>query len=136
MNTGWAPKPLRPESEDPLFKFVETPTVVKGLSPIERQRLADGTPHTIGTPTALKPPDAVLTLRPDLVKGSLVEKYAERPKPPIQDPPDPMTVVKSYMAYEGKSDPDPDSEKKMREMSKSLATMQSAIQDLVKKTGA
>lgn len=66
----------------------------------------------------------------------MVEKYAERPKPPIQDPPDPMTVVKSYMAYEGKSDPDPDSEKKMREMSKSLATMQSAIQDLVKKTGA
>jgi hypothetical protein len=137
MNTGWAPKPLRPDATNPLFEMVEAPIVVKGLSPIQRQRLADGTPHTVTGPTALRAPDPALVLPETLVKkGSLVEKYDERPKQPKQDPEDPMTVVKSYLAFEGKDDPDSDSKEKMQRVHKSIETMRAAINDFVKKSGA
>lgn len=99
MNAGWSPKPIRPVADSPLFEWVEAPTVVKGLSPIQRQRLADGTPHTVTGRTCLRAPDPVLALPESMLnKGSLVEKYDERPKQPKQDPVDPMTVVKSYLA--------------------------------------
>ncbi len=137
MNTGWAPKPNRPESANPLFEMVEAPIVVKGLTPIQRQRLADGTPHTVTGRTALRPADPELKLPESMVKkGSLVEKYDERPKQPKQDPEDPMTVVKSYLAFEGKSDPDFDSKEKMQRVHKSIETMKAAINNFVQKAGA
>ena len=137
MNTGWSPKPLRPTPENPLFKLTEPETVVKELSPIQRQRLADGTPHTITPVTSLRPADPALTIRPELVKGSLVEKYDERPKQPKQDPEDPSMVVKSYLAYKGGSDPDAESKQKMQEETrKSLDDLRTRIQDLVTWTGA
>lgn len=145
MNTGWAPKPLRPESDNPLFQLVESPTVVKGLSPMQRQRLADGTPHTVTAATALRPADPVLSLPDSLLsKGSLVAKYDERPKQPKQDPEDPMTVVKAYLAFKGADakDPDADSDEKMQKVSKSvdidakISDMRSRIIDVLTITGA
>lgn len=131
----WAPKPLRPDSENPLFEMVEAPVVVKGLSPIQRQRLADGSQHTITGPTALRPADPVLSLPETMVKkGSLVEKYDERPKPIKQDPEDPMTVVKSYLAE--KSLPSDGEVSKSVDSQMKLDELRTHIQDVLTLTGA
>lgn len=132
MNTGWSPKPLRPEiAGRGLFDIVEDPIIVKGLSPIQEQRLRDGTPHTRGGLPVGGPPDPVLSLKPSLMKSSLVAKYDERPQQPKMDPVDPMMVVKSYLA---KSDEVAEEDKK--EMAKSMSKMSAAIQDVLAKTGA
>lgn len=124
MNTGWSPKPLRNVEQH----FTELPVVVKGLTPMQRQRELDGTPHTRTPATALHPPDPVLSLPNTMVKkGSLVEKFDERPKAPKQDPEDPMTVVKSYLASKPAA---------VETTSKSVEKMNAAIQDVLAKTGA
>lgn len=130
--TWWNPKPLRPAATNPLFKMEEGEVVVKALNPMQRQRLADGSPYTRTAPTALRPADPALVLRPELVKGSLVEKYDQRPEMPKQDPEDPMSVVKSYMAW------DPDAKEKTESVQKSqesVSKMQSAIAKVLQKTG-
>lgn len=129
--SAWSPKPLRPVAENPLFEMVESPTVVKGLSPMQRQRQEDGTPHTRTGPTALRPADPILTLPNILVKGSLVEKFDERPKQPKQDPADPMAVVKSYLA-KGPAVPPPTKEEPV---SKSLDRMKTAIANMLAAAG-
>ena len=121
--TWWNPKPLRPQADNTLFTFHEQPTVVRGLSPMQRQRLADGTPPTVSGPTALRPADPALNIRPSLVKSSMVEKIEEenpRYGVPRRDPVEPLGVIKSYMAYKSKDeeDPDEDSEKEMQEVNK------------------
>lgn len=69
-----SPKPInKPESENKLFRVVERKTVVKGRTPIQAQRDADGTPFTIHGPTALKPQD------PHLVLKGLPGKEKEEP---------------------------------------------------------
>lgn len=133
MSSYWSPKPLRPAAINPLFQMVESETVVKGLSPIQRQRKEDGTPLTRGARTSLRPADPELTLRDDLVKGSIAEKFAKRPEQPKMDPVDPISVVKAYMAW------DPDSKKKQEAISKSahnVNSMQGAIASLLRVTGA
>lgn len=135
MSTYWSPKPMRPSSEDTLFPFVEAPTVVKGLNAMQVQRLADGTPHTRAGASALRPPEPELVMPASLInKGSLVEKYDSRPKPPKQEPADPMTVVKSYLAFDR-------AEKaktvaKSEETAKSIERMTTAIKAFAAKTGA
>ena len=133
----WAPKPLRPEPENPLFEMVEAPVVIKGLSPIQRQRLADGSQHTITGPTALRPADPTLTLPETMMnKGSLVEKYDERPKMPKQEPEDPMTVVKSYLAKAEKVRTEPDGVSKSVDSQLKLDDLRTRIQDVLTLTGA
>lgn len=100
MSTYWSPRPLRPASANPIFEMVEPEPVIKGLSPMQRQRLEDGTPITRSGPTALRPADPMLVLRPELSKGSLAEKLEEKnPKygAPRQDPQEPLGVIKSYL---------------------------------------
>ena len=128
MSTYWSPKPMR-QIDDSLFQMTEAPTVVKSLTPIQRQRLRDGTPHTNGALSSLRAPEPTLVLSPALVKGSLVAEYDSRPKPINQDPPDPMTVVKSYLAYKPNV-------AKSEEAVKSLNAMTSAIKAFAAKTGA
>lgn len=131
MNTGWSPKPLRPEFQNELFPMVESPTVVKSMTPIERQREEDGTPMTAMRPSRLRPPDPEQP-RLFINKGSLVEKYDERPKMPKQDPEDPMTTVKSYMAFKSKeTEHKPD-----QEMAKSVSAMNAAIAHFAAKASA
>lgn len=131
MNTGWSPKPLRPEAENPLFEMYEAPVVVKGMTPMQRQRHEDGTPHTRTGPTALRPADPEITLRSDLVKGSLVAKFDERPKAIKQDPQDPISVVKSYLAKAAEVKP----KEEDKVMAKSIASMNDAIQAVLRTTG-
>jgi len=119
---------LRPEFQNELFPMVEAPTVVKSLTPIERQRAEDGTQLTPMRPSALRPADPALYI----TKGSLVEKYAERPQLPKQQPEDPMTTVKSYIAFKSKeAEAKPD-----QEMAKSVAAMNAAIARFAAKAGA
>ncbi len=69
-----SPKPLhRPTLNEGLFKFVEQETVVKGRTPMQAQRDADGTPHTRQGQTALRPPQPRLTLNEkDIVSKSVM----------------------------------------------------------------
>lgn len=129
MSYYWNPKPLRPEPKDPLFKMEEAPTVVKALTPIQRQRQLDGTPVTVTGVLADRPADPRLTLDTKLNKGSLVEKMDERPKQPKQDPQDPISVVKSYMAFRKSK------QEEANTMDKSLQNMAQALLDLAAKTG-
>lgn len=132
MTSWWSPKPLRPAAANPLFKMEEGPVVEKSLSPMQRQRQADGSPYTRTSPTGLRPADPELILRPELLKGSLMEKQANRPELPKQDPEDPLTIVKSYMAW------DPDAGEKAESVKKSQSAvdrMRSAISKVLHKTG-
>lgn len=124
--TYWNPKPMRPQSDNPLFVMVESELVVKGLSPMQRQRLADGTPMTVSGPTALRPADPTLVL-----KGSLVEKLEEGGKGKhdevVQDPVDPLGVIKSFLEQGSKE------AKKEDEVSKSqLVRMTASISNFAK----
>lgn len=94
--TWWSPKPLRPAAKDPLFEVTESPVVVKGLNPWQRQRMEDGTPHTIPGPTSLRPADPSLFIRDDLAKGSLTEKLSREAKPQVD--PNPYEVLKAFLA--------------------------------------
>lgn len=124
MTTGWAPRPLRNLDTS---GFVELETVVKHLTPIERQREEDGTPHSAMRPSALRPADPALYI----TKGSLVDKYDNRPQQPKQDPEDPMTTVKSYIAFKSKeAEPEPD-----KEMAKSVSAMNAAIAAFAARAG-
>lgn len=131
MNTGWAPKPLRCFNFG-MFPFEETPTVVKSLTPMQRQRELDGTPITVTPHTALRPPDPVLTLG-GLAKGSLAEKMGEKHGEAKADPEDPLFVVKSYL--EKCADTKPETIDKDTDIQKSLRTMDRLIQDLIDVVG-
>lgn len=136
MNTSWAPKPMRPAADNTLFEMVEHPVVVKGLTPMQRQRLADGTPHTVTGRTALRPADPELKLPETMVKkGSLVEKFDERPKQPKQDPEDPMTVVKSYLSQKNPDTSASEVTKSVDGQMK-LDEFRTRVQDLLTLTGA
>lgn len=91
----WSPKPLRPFVNLPLEP--ET-VVIKGRTPIEKQRAQDGTPHTSMRP-GLRPADPQL-----VIKGSLAEELPEAPTPPKADPPiydqeAAAKVVKSFLRF-------------------------------------
>lgn len=123
--TWWAPKPLRPAPKDPLFKVEEAPVVVKGLNPWQRQRLADGTPHTVPGPTALRPPDPEMYIRKELVKGSLAENLTREIKPKTD--PDPSEVVKAFLEK-----PSKEQEEFVEKNQAATARMQAAITALSK----
>jgi hypothetical protein len=70
--------------------------IIKGQSPIQRQREEDGTPMTRGGASGLRPSGPTLTLKGDLVKGSLAENLPPKSGPKT-DPVDPISVVKSFL---------------------------------------
>lgn len=86
----WNPQSLMKPDENGLFQMNETVTVVKSVrTPMQRQRDADGTPHTITGRTALRPEGPKLTLD-SLSKGCTAEASKE---PDL----DVDAVVKAYM---------------------------------------
>lgn len=90
MMSNWNPKPKRPQDPNPLFKMDEREEyVVKGLTPIERQRRADGTPHTTGNRTRLVPAESFY-----LEAEKLDKSQPPAPKKPSLDP---DAVVKSFL---------------------------------------
>lgn len=118
----------RPAAVNPLFVMDEQPTVVKGLNPMQRQRLADGTQITNGGRSALRPPDPVLYVREELTKGSLAENLKRETKPDL-DPQDPSSVVKAFLAQKPK---DEDKEEFVKKSQAASARLQSAVSKLSK----
>lgn len=100
VKSAEAPRPLeRPTSENPLFALVESDVVVRELSPIQRQRHVDGTPHTRTGLTGLRPPEPTLYLE-GISKGvgsDGVKDDRANPRPNL----DPDSVVKAFLDFEG-----------------------------------
>ena len=55
MSYTGSPKPMMKPDPNPLFTMEEGEYVVKALTPIERQRQADGTLHSMHRPSAVEP---------------------------------------------------------------------------------
>jgi hypothetical protein len=106
--SNWNPKPLRPENKNPLFQMNEEWTVKKSLSPIEKQRLQDGTPHTAVRNQHMGPGKTPGIDGPDLYVGE-VSKSSASPRKYLE----PDDVVKSFLAKgaPGQDDADEDEEK-------------------------
>ena len=85
-----SPKPLRKSDPNPLFKEGDDGYVVKALTPLQRQRREDGTPHTKLRPSSIGARDYDLFIGEDKVEKS-VEAQATR------DDIDPDEVIKAYM---------------------------------------
>lgn len=68
----WAPRPMRQLNIDGMFSTVGRPTVIRGTSPLERQRLKDGSPITRGNVTRFLPPETPL-----IVKGKSSEEVCK-----------------------------------------------------------
>lgn len=100
VKSAEAPRPLqRPASDNSLFALVEQEVVVRELSPIQRQRVEDGTPHTRTAFTALRPPEPKLYLE-GISKGVNSDGVKDdRANPmPVTDP---DAVVKAFLDFEG-----------------------------------
>lgn len=89
-----SPKPLRGEDPNPLFKQNDGYTVRKSYSPIERQRMADGTQHSMHRPSAVEPKDYDLYIGADKVSKS--KKKEEDKSLNVKDR-DPDEVIKAFM---------------------------------------
>lgn len=100
--SNWNPKPLRPEDPNPLFGMNEEFTVKGEPSPVEKQRIADGTPHTKGGPTRLRPGlVAQDDSGPELYLGKSVNSISDtddEPEAHMDKSVDPDAVVKSFLS--------------------------------------
>lgn len=87
-----SPVPFRKSDSDPLFKVENDGyTVRKSLSPIERQRAADGTPHTNSRPSAVEAKDYDLYVTVEKSKKDKDDKSLNAKKC------DPDEIVKAFM---------------------------------------
>lgn len=88
-----SPKPLRKSDPNPLFTEGDDGYVIKAMSPIEQQRHADGSLHSMRRPSSVQAPgiDESLYLGDDKLDKS-VSAHVER------EDIDADEVVKNYMA--------------------------------------
>lgn len=98
--SNWNPKPLRPEDPNPLFKMVDEKPVIKSRTDMERQRDADGTPHTITGRTSLRPPGVRLFVQDDSVEKSTKKQSLNAKENAEEDAVDPEKIVKAYLAQD------------------------------------
>lgn len=82
----------RPKDPNPIFQMSEPETVIKGQSPIERQRAEDGTPHTITGVPCDSPKGPTLYLGTEVKKSVPVKREKE-----VTKSLDPAAVVKAYL---------------------------------------
>ena len=96
MSNNWHPKPLRPKDPSPLFRqddsFVVRPNA--SLTPMQRQRIQDGTQHTRGSQHRILPTQAAQNSGPVLYLGGDDVSKSESCKEKL----DPDDVVKSFLA--------------------------------------
>ncbi len=105
---NWHPKPRRPVDPNPLFTEGDSYTIRKSstLSPIERQRIQDGTPHTRGGRYSFQPGQIEPTDGPRLyIGGDAVEKSVQPTRPNVDE------LVKSFLAKGVAADEEEDTEK-------------------------
>lgn len=88
----------RPKDPNGIFQLDESVEVVrKGLTPMQRQRQADGSPHTRHGHSKLRPEGPRLHLGSDKISKSKDASLNERKE---SDPaPDPDAVVKAYLNF-------------------------------------
>lgn len=91
-----SPQPLKKSDSDPLFKEGDDGYIVKAVSPIERQRKLDGTPHTSSHPNGIEPKGTELYIGEDKIsKASLPD--AKSVSAQMDNDIDPDEVVKAFM---------------------------------------
>jgi hypothetical protein len=101
MSGHWAPKPLVTADPAGLFPVDDSYEVVKkGLTPMERQRRLDGTPHTKTGRTALRPEGPTLYLGSERLSKGVKDsadcadpKDRKNPKPAL----DADDVIKAFL---------------------------------------
>lgn len=90
-----SPVPFRKSDPDPLFKSEDGGYIVrKSYSPIERQRMADGTQHSMNRPSAVEAKDYDLYIGEDKVSKS---KKKEEDKSLNVKERDPDEIIKAFM---------------------------------------
>ena len=89
-----SPKPMRNSDPNPLFKEADDGYVVKALSPMERERRADGSQHTNNRGSAIKPRglDDSLYLGDEKIDKSTKSVSAQ-----MEGDVDPDEVIKAFM---------------------------------------
>jgi hypothetical protein len=93
-----SPKPLRKSDPNPLFKEGDDGYVVRALSPMERERRADGSQHTNNRGSAIKPRglDDSLYLGDDKIdKASRPD--AKSVSAQMEEDVDPDEVIKAFL---------------------------------------
>ena len=100
-----SPKPLRKSDPTPLFKEADDGYIVRALSPMERERRADGSQHTNNRGSALRPRglDSSLYLGDDKIDKSTKSVSAQ-----MESDVDPDEVIKAFMNKSENTDDDPD----------------------------
>lgn len=90
-----SPQPLRKSDPNPLFKEGDDDYIVKAASPMERQRTADGSLHSMNRPSSVEPTgyDESLYLGEDKINKSDKSVSAQMDKEDI----DPDEIVKSWL---------------------------------------
>jgi len=97
---NWHPQPLQKSDPNGLFQVEDSVTVVKEVvTPMQRQRRLDGTPHTVGGRTALRPEGPKLELNslkkglsPDPEQGGVLDT-----SPKMFTTLNPDEVIKAYL---------------------------------------
>lgn len=94
--SNWHPKPIRPHESNPIFVEDKSFTIKKSseLTPIQRQRMLDGTQHTRGSQYRIPVGSQPQVSGPMLYLGPPVEKSQTAGKTSL----DPDAVVKSFLA--------------------------------------
>jgi hypothetical protein len=91
-----SPKPMRKSDPNPLFTEADDGYIVKAASPMERQRTADGSLHSMSRRSSVEPSgyDESLYLGEDKIDKSTKSVSAQMDRDDI----DADEVVKAYMA--------------------------------------
>ena len=89
-----SPKPMRNSDPNPLFKEADDGYVVKALSPMERERRADGSQHTNNRGSAIKPRG----LDDSLYLGDeKIDKSAKSVSAQMEEDVNPDEVIKAFL---------------------------------------
>ncbi len=98
--SNWHPKPLRPKDPNPLCTQDDSYVIKKSsdLTPIQRQRIQDGTPHTRGSQYRIQPTQATQITGPRLYIGDDVSKSISNDKESDPVPPNADEIVKSFLS--------------------------------------
>ena len=101
-----SPQPLRKKDPSPLFKEADDGYVVKAASPIERQRKADGSLHSMNRRSSVEPKDTLY------IGEDKISKSSKSVSAQMEEDVDPDDVIKAFMAKGQLPDADDEDEEK------------------------
>lgn len=126
--SNWHPKPRRPQDPNPLFQEDTGFTITKSAdrTPLQKQRLEDGTPHTRGSQFRVPVGRLPQIGGPELYLEGVEKSQKDGPAPI-----DPDAVVKGFLGQ----DDDEDTEKAAPKASTMGEKMGAAAGSAVKTAG-